>query len=280
MSAARLYIPPVDPSSRLESARDLDPPRLPYEAQLLSGQERVKEIVRTLISWSAAPLGTVIRVATKEPAIALTFDDGPDPQWTPAILDVLARHGALATFFAVGKRVRDNPALVERMRNAGHAIANHSWDHSSFRRIDGRFRRAQIRWCGDVLGAQAARLFRPPYAEQSLASRLDALRCGHQVVLGDVVAEDWRDDSAEILVARVLRRLRRGSIVLWHDSLHSTHDARFRDRGPTCQALETLLERLSPAFRFVTVPALLRLGRPVRWHSYHRLPLEFHRHLL
>jgi peptidoglycan-N-acetylglucosamine deacetylase len=255
-------------------------PLLPYEAQLASGLPRAKEVVKGLISWSAVPLGSVIRVATREPAIALTFDDGPDPEETPAVLEVLERHGARGTFFMVGKRARRHPELVAQAASAGHAVANHSWDHPSFRRIQGRYRRAQIRWCGEALGPHGVRLFRPPFGEQSLGSRLDALRCGYRVVCWDVVAEDWRDDPPDLLVQRVMRRLRRGSIVAFHDTLYTTTDERFRDRGPTRQALEILLGRLGRDYRFVTVPELLRLGRPVRWHHYQRLPLDFHRQLV
>jgi peptidoglycan/xylan/chitin deacetylase (PgdA/CDA1 family) len=253
---------------------------LPYEAQLASGGPRVRELVRDAISWSALALGTIVRVATREPAIALTFDDGPHPEETPRVLEILERHGARGTFFMIGKNARRHPEVVARALEAGHAVANHSWDHPSFRRIQGRYRRAQIRWCGEALGPQGARLFRPPYGEQSLGSRLDALACGYQVVCWDVVAEDWEDRPADHLVQRVMRRLRRGSIVVFHDALHTTTEERFRDRGPTRQALETLLGRLAGSFRFVTVPELLRLGRPVRWHHYHRLPLDFHRDLV
>jgi peptidoglycan/xylan/chitin deacetylase (PgdA/CDA1 family) len=256
---------------------------LPYEAQIASGVPHAKELVKGLIAWSAAPLGSLIRVATREPAIALTFDDGPDPEETPRVLEVLERHGARGTFFLVGKRVQQYPELVARAVAAGHAVGNHSWDHPSFRRIQGRFRRAQIRWCGEALApyvANGVRLFRPPYGEQSVGSLLDARRCGHQVVCWDVVAEDWRDDPAELLVQRVLRRLRRGSIVLFHDSLYTTTNARYRDRTPMRQALDILLGQLGDQYRFVTVPELLRLGRPVRWHHYHRLPLDFHRQLV
>jgi peptidoglycan/xylan/chitin deacetylase (PgdA/CDA1 family) len=254
-------------------------PMLPYEAQLASGMPRAKELVKRLIAWSALPLGSVIRVATREPAIALTFDDGPDPEETPRVLEVLERHGARGTFFMVGKSAQRHPEIVARAVSAGHAVANHSWDHLSFRRIRGSYRRAEIRWCGEALAPHGARLFRPPYGDQSLASRLDALLCGYGVVCWDVVAEDWRDDPPELLVQRVMRRLRRGSIVLFHDTLYTTTDERFRDRGPMRQALEILLSRLGEHYRFVTVPELLRLGRPVRWHHYQRLPLDFHRQL-
>ena len=259
----------------------MDPePELPYEAQLAAGVPRAKEAVKGLISWSALAGGSIIRVATREPAIALTFDDGPHPEETPAVLELLERHGARGTFFMVGKRARRHPEVVARAVAGGHAVANHSWDHPSFRRIRGKYRRAQIRWCGEALGPQGARLFRPPFGEQSPASRLDALRCGYRVVLWDVVAEDWRDDPAELLVRRVMRRLRRGSIVVFHDTLYTTTEERFRDRGPMRQALEELLGRLAGTYRFVTVPELLRLGRPVRWHHYQRLPLDFHRQLV
>lgn len=253
---------------------------LPYEAEIASGLPRAKELVKGLISATALPLGSVIRVATREPAIALTFDDGPHPEDTPRVLEALERHGARGTFFMVGKSARRHPEVVARAAAAGHTVANHSWDHPSFRRIDGRYRRAQIRWCAEALAPHGAKLFRPPYGEQSVASRLDVFRAGHRVIWGDVIAEDWRDDPAEVLVKRVMRRLRRGSIALFHDTLYTTTDERFRDRGPVVEALDRLLGALSGEYRFVTVPELLRLGRPVLWHHYHRLPVDFHRDLV
>jgi peptidoglycan/xylan/chitin deacetylase (PgdA/CDA1 family) len=256
-------------------------PPLPYETALASGMPRIKEGIKGLISRATLPVGSLVRVDTEEPAIALTFDDGPDPRETPRVLDILERHGARGTFFLVGKRAELHPEIVARAVAAGHAVANHSWDHPSFRQIQGSYRRAQIRWCAEALAPHGGtRLFRPPFGEQSLASRLDARRCGHQVVCWDVVAEDWRDDPAEVLVQRVMRRLRRGSIVLFHDSLYVADEVRYRDRAPMREALEILLGRLAGAYRFVTVPELLRLGRPVRWPIFHRLPLSFHRRLV
>jgi peptidoglycan/xylan/chitin deacetylase (PgdA/CDA1 family) len=255
--------------------------RLPYEIELAAGAPRAKEAIKRLIAGSSTPVGSLIRVATAEPAIALTFDDGPHPEETPRVLEVLERHGARGTFFMVGKSARRHPGIVARAVAAGHAVANHSWDHPSFRQIQGPYRRAQIGWCSEVLAPLGGvRLFRPPFGEQSLASRLDALRGGHRVVAWDVVAEDWRDDPADVLVRRVMRRLRRGSIVLFHDTLYTTEDERYRDRAAMLQALEILLGQLAGDFRFVTVPELLRLGRPVRWPVFHRLPLGFHRNLV
>lgn len=222
----------------------------------------------------------MVRVSTREPAVALTFDDGPDEATTPRVLEVLERHGARGTFFMVGERAARHRDVVARAVAGGHAVANHSWDHPSFRRLSGAQRRLQIRRCGEALAPDDSRLFRPPYGEQSPASLLDARRCGYRVVCWDVVPEDWRDDPAERLVERTLRRLRRGSIVVFHDVLHTTTDERYRDREPTIEALSTLLARLAGHLRFVTVPELLRLGRPVFWHHYYRLPAAHYRRLV
>jgi peptidoglycan/xylan/chitin deacetylase (PgdA/CDA1 family) len=259
---------------------------LPYEEELRRPSGRAKEAVKRLLAASARPLGTLVRVATHERALALTFDDGPDPEETPRVLDLLAAHDARATFFLVGKRAAAHADLVARVATAGHAVANHSWDHSSFLRLDGDARREQLRRAAEALATPAAAtpagrpLFRPPFGEQSLASLRDVRRAGFEVVAWDVVPEDWRDDPAEVLLARALRRLRRGSIVLLHDSLYATEEARYRDRAPMREALAALLARLAPTHRFVTVPELLRMGSPVYAHHYHRLPAAFHQRLV
>ena len=249
---------------------------LPYESALREGWvPRAREAVKGAISASALPLGTIIRVRTDEPAIALTFDDGPHPEDTPPLLDVLERHGARGTFFMVGKSARRWPELVERVAAGGHAIGNHTWDHPSMPLLTGRYRRHQLAWCDEALAPHGTRLFRPPYGEQTVGSRLDALRAGHQVVCWDVIAEDWRDDPPETLLARVYRRLRRGSIVLFHDTLYTTVEDDYRDRAAMRAAVEKLLVDLKDKFRFVTVPELLKLGSPVRWHWYQPARLDW-----
>jgi peptidoglycan/xylan/chitin deacetylase (PgdA/CDA1 family) len=227
-----------------------------------------KAAARGAISRTARVLGSVTRVSTAEPVIALTFDDGPHPTDTPALLDVLARYGAKATFFVVGRSAAAYPEVLRRTVTEGHAVGGHTWDHPSLPALAGPYRRRQLRWTSEVLGSCDSGLFRPPFGDQNLRSRLDAWRAGLTVVCWDVVAEDWRDDPADLIVERVYRRLRRGSIVLFHDTLFSTTDERFRDRRPTLAAVERMLAELGEHHRFVTVPELLELGRPVRWHWY------------
>lgn len=235
-----------------------------------------------LLSATARGYGSILRVRTAEKAVALTFDDGPHPEDTPAMLDVLARASARGTFFMVGKSARRYPEIVARVVAGGHAVGSHTWDHVSFRLITGKYRRAQLRWAEEALGPHLSRpkLFRPPYGEQGVWGRLDAMRLGYETVCWDAIAEDWRDDPPEAMVERVLTRLRPGSIVLFHDTLYSTDDPRHADRGAARAAVRLLVERLGREWCFVTVPQLLALGPPVRWHWYRRARLDWQRRIV
>lgn len=249
--------------------------KLPNPLSRIRSHRRLRALARRLISVSAALTGTVTHVSTGESVAALTFDDGPDPFWTPRVVDLLEDHESRGTFFMVGKAAVRHPDLVARVARGEHAIGNHSWDHSSFPLLRGRWRRTQIRWCQEALEPYGLPLFRPPFGHQSLASQLDAVRLGYRVVAWQVNAEDWRDDPAEIVAERVRRRLRNGSIVLFHDGLYRWEQERFRDRGPTLRALEILLTELRGRYRFVTVPQLLRMGAPRKWHWYHAPNLDY-----
>lgn len=207
-------------------------------------------------------IGTITHASVSDPLVALTFDDGPHPVFTPRILRLLAKHKAHATFFMLGKHAQRHQELVKRVWHAGHAIGNHSWDHPSFPSINGRERRAQIRACERVLAPYGQRLFRSPYGHQSLASHLDAFWLGYQVVTWNVVAEDWLDHSTDWMVQRLVSSIRPGSVVLLHDALFSAVKKSGFSREPMLDALSILLEQLSGRFRFVTIPELFQHGRP------------------
>lgn len=208
-------------------------------------------------------LGTVTGVHTEQALAAFTFDDGPDPRTTPRLLEVLEAHGARGTFFLIGRAAARYPALVERIAAGGHAIGNHSFDHRSFPQLSARARREQIRaWERACAGAHA-RLLRPPYGDQTLRSRLDPLWLGWEVVTWDICGRDWRGEDAGTIAGRILADLHPGAIVLLHDSLYHCEDERFVSRDATVEAVARVLQAV-PQYRFVTVPELLRLGRPKR----------------
>ncbi len=226
---------------------------------------------RILDSIYQRVVGAITEVETADHVAALTFDDGPDPSYTPRVLDVLQRHGARATFFMVGAGAHGRPDLVRRVAEAGHAMGNHSWDHRSFTTISGRRRRWQLRACHQALAPYGLRFFRPPYGRQIVASRLDAWLLGFQVITWRVHVEDWRDGDAERMACRLLDRIRPGSIILLHDAIFRAEpDQMVRyDRGPALQALTMFLEELRGRYRFLTVPELLAHGRPVvrEWYA-------------
>lgn len=210
-------------------------------------------------------LGTITSVKTDEPVIALTFDDGPHPVQTPQFLEILEAHGARGTFFLLGQSAERYPELVKRIAAGGHAIGNHSWDHRSFPALEGRERRRQIRACAAVLAPiTSARIFRPPYGNQTMLSRLDPLWLGWDVVTWNICGNDWRGEAAEEIAERIISALRPGSIVLLHDRLFQYEDARYTSREATLGAVRKVLEAGAGRYRFVTVPELLQYGRPQR----------------
>lgn len=213
-------------------------------------------------------MGTVTRVATQDPVVALTFDDGPHPESTPYLLDILERHRAHATFFMVGKAASRYPALVRMVAQAGHEIGNHSWDHPSFPSISGRKRRAQIQACAKAIAPYGRKVFRPPYGHQSFASRLDALWLGYQVIAWQLVAYDWLDRDAEWITDHLLARIRPGAIILLHETLYTAIDERYVDRSATFTAVDAFLKRLGDRFSFLTISDLFQHGRIQRQAWY------------
>lgn len=214
------------------------------------------------------PLGTIVSVRTSEPLIALTFDDGPDPVFTPPLLEILDRFDAKATFFMVGERAKKHWQVVEQVAEAGHAIANHTADHPSLPRLSGRERRRQIRECREALGPHATDLFRPPFGHQTMASRLDAWVTGHEVVAWGRHVEDWIDQPAHVLASRLKGTFAPGRIVLLHDGICGGTDPAAADRTPMLEGLEQALAD-ARNFEFVTLPELFRRGEPHRakWAS-------------
>jgi peptidoglycan/xylan/chitin deacetylase (PgdA/CDA1 family) len=208
--------------------------------------------------------GAITRVTTTEAVVALTFDDGPDPVYTPRLLDVLAAGGAKATFFLVGEAASRHPELTARIHAEGHAIGNHSWSHPSFPLISSRRCQWQVERCAQVLPPQEVKLFRPPFGQQSWRSHFDLWRLGYQIIAWDSHCEDWRQHDAEALYELLEARIKPGSIVLMHDALYKTLSPECRDRGPLLAALEGLLRARRDSTQFLTVPELLQRGRPLR----------------
>ncbi len=199
--------------------------------------------------------------------IALTFDDGPDPETTPVLLDLLKTHGAKASFFVVGEEVRKYPAIVERAYAEEHAICNHSWSHRSLPTLPVSEQFREIARCSSVIGKWETPIFRPPYGHQSIRSRWIAGNLGKRVVIWSAYVEDWRRQPMPILARRIRNAMQPGAILLLHDSIRispevvPSPDLQF-DRTPLLETLDTELKHLTSRFQFVTLPQLCKLGRP------------------
>lgn len=191
--------------------------------------------------------------------IALTFDDGPNPAWTPALLDLLAEHNARATFFLLGGHAMAEPDLVRRIAAAGHILGNHSWSHPNLARTPAaRIREELMRTqhtLEQIIGAQV-RYFRPPYGARRPAVFRIAREMGMEPVLWNAMTADWSEPSAERIAARLTAKIdalaRRGfaaNIVL-HDGDHRVQSG---NRGPSVTAAGLLLKHHSGTYRFVTV---------------------------
>lgn len=153
---------------------------------------------------------------SKSKDLYLTFDDGPTSGVTPWVLDTLAEYGALATFFVLGRNARAEPAIMERIRNEGHAVGNHTWDHpNGWRTPTFSYLRNVVRCAEEVDTA----LFRPPYGRIS-RQQSRAIRNRYEVVMWDVLSADF-DTSVmgDQCTLNVTRNAVPGSIIVFHDSV-------------------------------------------------------------
>jgi peptidoglycan/xylan/chitin deacetylase (PgdA/CDA1 family) len=159
-------------------------------------------------------------------AIALTFDDGPDPGRTEPILDTLVELDTQATFFVVGSAARRHPQLVVRLVDAGMGVGVHTWDHLDLVGRDTKLVADEIGWTVDLLtdlGCPPA-LFRPPYGTWDQRTMDVAAALGLACVNWSIDTHDWKGPGADAIVARVRRRLAPGSIVLMHDGGEASAD--------------------------------------------------------
>jgi peptidoglycan-N-acetylglucosamine deacetylase len=153
-------------------------------------------------------------------AVHFTFDDGPDPEWTMRVLDVLAAAQAHATFFVVGRAARAAPELVRRVAAEGHAVGNHSYSHRHPWTIRETEARDEVRdgaaAIADALG-RAPRWFRPPHGRMRRCMLDEAERSGQRTVLWSLSAIDWGPLGHAAGIAKRVRGVGPGDIVLMHD---------------------------------------------------------------
>jgi len=212
-------------------------------------------------AWAAvAPssqlFGPTIRRTGDVSTMALTFDDGPNPAATPALLDLLARHDARATFFLIGRHVRAFPALAKEIAARGHAIGNHTDTHKALVFCSAGRIAEELERCDDAILAAAGekpRWMRPPFGYRGPLLGGIARKRGASVVMWSRLARDWKPQASERVIHR-LRRVQGGDIVLLHDGDHRVLEG---DRLHVVAALEHWLPRWKDAgIRLVSLDGL------------------------
>lgn len=192
---------------------------------------------------SAQVFGPTRRRTSGPRALALTFDDGPNPAVTPRLLDLLDQYEARATFFLIGRHVRACPEIAAEIVRRGHEIGNHTETHPNLLWLSRQQVRAEFERCAASLiqaTGQPAAIMRPPYGYRSPQVHAAARDTGlDPPILWSRSGRDWIPQPVERLIER-LRRVRPGDIVLLHDG---AHDALRADRHHTVRALEHWLPR-------------------------------------
>ncbi|MFI7577319.1 bifunctional polysaccharide deacetylase/glycosyltransferase family 2 protein [Micromonospora sp. NPDC049497] len=229
-----------------------------------SGQRHDADAAATGVPRQVNTGGPVLRLDRDEPVsravpdrtIALTFDDGPDPEWTPQVLDVLRRHGARATFFVVGSRVNENPELTRRILAEGHELGSHTYTHADLGTAPAWRRDVELSLTRKAIAGATGwevTLLRPPYSSRpgeltgtQYAALVAAAGTGHVTVLSDLDTKDWQRPGVDAIVKAATPARGRGAVVLLHDG--------GGDRSETVAALDRMLPDLTrQGYRFTTV---------------------------
>lgn len=197
-------------------------------------------------------INKVIRGSSTGKLLALTFDDGPHPDFTPRLLDILKREGVHATFFLVGSQAEQYPDLVRQIAAEGHTVGNHTYHHVSLPKIPLAYVDEEIQACGDVLESVLGfhpRFFRPPGGryDRDIATVIN--RLGYTLVLWTDNPGDFEEPGSRVITSRTLTRLSAGGIILLHDGVQQTVDA-----------LPGLIETMKArGYRFVTLDQVVEM---------------------
>ena len=221
--------------------------------------ERPKRPVSNIILQQRYPETVVLRGPTTENKVALTFDDGPDPRFTPQVLDVLNQHNVKATFFLMGARADKYPELVRRIVEEGHIIGNHTYWHPNLvEEGDIATLETELLRASDTienLAGYRPKLFRAPYGflYNELVERVAELN--YTIVGWSADSLDWQESPPNVIAYNVLSNTEPGAIILMHDG--GEWDA---DRTVTIEALNIIIPTLKEqGIEFTTVPDLLNI---------------------
>jgi peptidoglycan/xylan/chitin deacetylase (PgdA/CDA1 family)/GT2 family glycosyltransferase len=205
----------------VEGALGAAAPEYARETKRTSQSRRARAALRRVARGASPVFRSAVGVRTAEPVVVLTLDDGPDPEWTPLILDELAARGATATFFVLLTRIRQHRELLDRIVSEGHEIALHGADHrrlTSFSRAEAQRMLIDSRAELERSTGETIRWYRPPYGALSVPTWWAVRRAGMTPVLWTTSVLDGRDAAHSERLARAISGVGPGTVLLAHDA--------------------------------------------------------------
>jgi|HubBroStandDraft_6_1064221.scaffolds.fasta_scaffold734711_1 peptidoglycan/xylan/chitin deacetylase (PgdA/CDA1 family) len=194
--------------------------------------------------------------------LALTYDDGPNDPYTLRLLEVLAKHNIHATFFLIGRYIRQQPQIAREIIQAGHIVGNHTFTHPLLIFKSEAEIRQELIQCRDALQdaiGKPSNLFRPPFGGRRPATFRVARELGLEPVMWNVTGYDWNAPPSAAIERKVAKQIRGGNVILLHDGGHKQIGA---DRSQTVIATDHLIARYkSEGYEFVTIPQMMEKAK-------------------
>jgi peptidoglycan/xylan/chitin deacetylase (PgdA/CDA1 family) len=214
--------------------------------------------------WSYS--ATVAVIPVQEKVVALTFDDGPNPPHTEALLDMLAQHNVKATFFLKGRNIEAFPESVQNVVEGGHEIGNHSYFHKPMISLAESDMLEELVRTNDLIEqyvGEDTTIFRPPFGVQGPGLKMALDTLGMTSVLMSTHGVDWEVSDPQLIADAVLENIEPGSVILLHDGHGDVDDPNAQQsRAPSVEATGIIIETLlAQGYRFETVGDMLAMSR-------------------
>jgi peptidoglycan/xylan/chitin deacetylase (PgdA/CDA1 family) len=198
----------------------------------------------------------ITEVAASQKAVAITFDDGPNPIYTPQVLEIFANVEGKATFFMIGEQMEKNPEVVKEVAEQGHEIGNHTFSHPKLSELTPADCLAEMERNEQIireLTGQSPVVFRPPYLDYNHDTISIVESKGYSMIGAlNLESQDWEQPGVEHILSASRKSVRNGSILIFHDG--------YGDRSQTIQAVKKLVSELkSQGYQLLTVSELLNL---------------------
>lgn len=237
-------------------------PLVPKKFDLAGGSERENRGFpqREIIDLASEYPDVFYRQGSiKEAKVALSFDDGPDNNYTVEILDILKKHKVPATFFVIGSRCELYPEVVKRMVKEGHLLGNHTWSHPNIIKLSNQEALKEVTKADKIIKRYAGYspiLFRSPYGSLD-REKVELFRDkGYKLISWNIDSLDWKGLSAAEVKTNILENLQQGSIILQHSA-----GGPGEDLSGTVKALDDIIRVLKKdGYKFVTVDELLDIS--------------------